>query len=293
MVKKKVQAIVRKGLRMIEPSDRNLSIKKQCALLGVSRSYYYYEARHRNARDIEEMIKLKELYLKYPFYGYRKQFLELKKQSIHSTPKRVRRLMRELGIKALSPKKFTSMPDKEHPVYPYLLKGKRICYPNQVWATDITYLKLDTGHVYLVAIMDLFSRKVLSWRVSLSMDADFCVEALKEAIRNYGVPAIVNTDQGSQFTSYAFIQVLKGAGIEISMDGQGRWRDTIYVERLWRSLKYEDIYLKSYETVRELKIGVNRYFRFYNKQRYHQSLDYQTPDEMYESFKIEKAAVAA
>jgi len=278
---------------MIDPSDQQLSINRQCKLIGVSRSQYYYKKRPENARDIEEMIKLKEIYIKYPFYGYRKQVHELEKASIRSTTKRVRRLMKKLGIKALSPKKVTSLPNKENPIYPYLLKGKQIRYPNQVWATDITYLKLEMGHVYLVAIMDLFSRKVLSWRISVSMDAEFCIDALKEALRIYGVPAIFNTDQGSQFTSYGFIQVLKDFRIQISMDGQGRWRDNIYVERLWRSLKYEDIYLKSYETVRELKIGVNRYFMFYNSQRYHQSLDYQTPDEMYVSFKNEKATTVA
>ena len=278
---------------MIDPSDRHLSIRRQSELLGVSRSHHYYKKRAPRRADIEEMIKLKELFIKYPFYGYRKQVRELEKESIISTVKRVRRLMKELGLKALSPKKLTSIPKKDHPVYPYLLKGKRIRYPNQVWATDITYLKLETGYVYLVAIMDLYSRKVLSWRISLSMDADFCVEALKDALRKYGTPAIFNTDQGSQFTSYGFIQVLKDNGIEISMDGQGRWRDNIYVERFWRTLKYEDIYLKSYDSVRELKAGLTRYFQFYNSRRFHQSLDYRTPEEMYESFQVEGMKAAA
>jgi putative transposase len=195
--------------------------------------------------------------------------------------------MHELGLKALSPKQMTSTPRKENPVYPYLLKGKRIRYPNQVWATDITYLKLEVGFVYLVAIMDLYSRKVLSWRLSLSMDADFCIDALKDALARYGVPAIFNTDQGSQFTSYGFIRVLKDSGVEISMDGQGRWRDNIYVERFWRSLKYEDIYLRSYDSVKDMKRGLSRYFQFYNTQRFHQSLDYRTPDDMYKSFRTD------
>ncbi len=219
--------------------------------------------------------------------------MNLEKESIISTVKRVRRLMKELGLKALSPKKLTSIPKKEHPVYPYLLKGKRIRYPNQVWATDITYLKLETGYVYLIAIMDMYSRIVLSWRISLSMDADFCIEALKDALRKYGMPAIFNTDQGSQFTSYGFIQIIKEAGVEISMDGQGRWRDNIYVERFWRSLKYEDIYLKSYESVCDLKRGLHRYFTFYNGQRFHQSLDYRTPDAMYESFQVQEEEATA
>ena len=278
---------------MIDPDNRHLSISRQSELLGVSRSHHYYKQRSEKREDIEEKIKLKELFLKYPFYGYRKQVLELESIGITSTSKRVRRLMHEMGLKALSPKQMTSVPKKEHQVYPYLLKGKKIRYPNQVWATDITYLRLDSGFVYLVAIMDLYSRKVLSWRLSLSMDADFCIEALKDAMDIYGVPAIFNTDQGSQFTSYGFIKVLKDAGVEISMDGQGRWRDNIYVERFWRTLKYEDIYLKSYESVRDLKGGLSRYFRFYNGRRYHQSLDYRTPDEMYESFKVEIEQAAA
>ena len=207
---------------MIDPDNKHLSVSRQSELLGVSRSHHYYKRRSEKREDIEEKIKLKELFLKYPFYGYRKQVLELESVGITSTSKRVRRLMHEMGLKALSPKQMTSVPKKEHQVYPYLLKGKKIRYPNQVWATDITYLKLDVGFAYLVAIMDLYSRKVLSWRLSLSMGADFCIEALKDAMDIYGVPAIFNTDQGSQFTSYGFIKALKDAGVEISMDGQGR-----------------------------------------------------------------------
>jgi len=201
--------------------------------------------------------------------------------------------MHKMGLKSLLPKQMTSIPRKENPVYPYLLKGKRIRYPNQVWATDITYLKLEIVFVYLVAIMDLYSRKVLSWRLSLSMDTDFCIDALKNTLARYGVPAIFNIDQGSQFTSYRFIRVLQNAGVEISMDGQGRWRDNIYVERFWRSLKYEDIYLRSYDSVKDMKRDLSRYFRFYNSQRYHQSLDYRTPDEMYKSFRNDINQVAA
>ena len=238
---------------MIDPKDPRLSISRQSEVLGLTRSHHYYKPRPERREDIEEKIKLKEIFLKNPFYGYRKQVLELEREGIFSTPKRVRRLMCELGLKALTPRQMTSIGRKEHPVYPYLLRGKKIRYPNQAWATDITYLGLGSGHVYLIAIMDLYSRKILSWRISQSMEADFCIDALKEAMANYGVPAIFNTDQGSQFTSYSFVKILKDAGVEISMDGRGRWRDNIYGERFWRTLKYEDIYLKSYESVRDLK----------------------------------------
>jgi putative transposase len=271
---------------VIEPKNRRLSVSKQCRLLNISRSSHYYNTRPEPVTDIEEKIALKEAYLQVPFYGYRKMALELKEIGIQSTPKRVRRLMSQMGLKALSPKKLTSRPSKKHPVYPYLLKNKRIRYPNQVWAADITYLKLEKGFAYLVAIMDVYSRKVLSWRLSQNMDSEFCIQTLKDAFSRYGVPAIFNTDQGSQFTSYGFIKDLKDRKVHISMDGQGRWRDNIYVERMWKSLKYEDIYLKSYEGFRQLKTGLSRYFRFYNTNRFHQSLEYQTPDEMYESFQV-------
>ena len=278
---------------MIDPKDRHLSISRQSELLGISRSHHYYNPRPERREDIEEKIRLKEMFLKYPFYGYRKQVLELEREGISSTLKRVRRPMHEMGLKALSPRHLTSIPKKEHPVYPDLLRGKRIRYPNQVWATDITYLRLDGGFVYLVAIMDLYSRKILSWRISLNMEADFCVEALKDAMATYGVPAIFNTDQGSQFTSYGFLQVLKNAGVQVSMDGRGSWRDNIYVERFWRTLKYEDIYLNAYESVRDLKQGLKRYFRFYNGHRFQQNLDYRPPNQMYESFRVEEELAAA
>ena len=189
--------------------------------------------------------------------------------------------MRQMGIMALYPKRNTSRPGKGHKIYPYLLKGLTIDRPNQVWATDLTYIPMAKGFVYVVAIMDWYSRKVLSWRVSNSMDADPCVEALEEAISRYGAPEIFNTDQGSQFTSDAFTGVLKAADIQISMDGKGRWVDNVFVERLWRSLKYEEVYLKAYDTVAEARKGIGNYFRFYNRERKHQSLDRQTPDQVY------------
>jgi len=195
--------------------------------------------------------------------------------------KRVQRLMREMGIRALYPRRRTSMPGKGHKIYPYLLKGMAITRANQVWASDICYIPMARGFMYLVAIMDWHSRRVLSWRVSNTLDTGFCIEALEEALRRFGTPAIVNTDQGSQFTSEAFTGVLKDHGIEISMDGKGRWVDNVFVERLWRSVKYEDVYLRAYETPTELRAGLARYFTFYNTRRRHSALDRRTPDAVY------------
>ncbi len=216
-----------------------------------------------------------------PFYGYRKIWRAIKDLSV--TLKQVRRIMKKSGLRAIYAGKRTSIPAKGHARYPYLLRGKAIWLPNQVWATDITYIKLKGGYVYLAAIIDLYSRKVLSWRISNTMDAEFCVAALEEAIAIWGVPAIFNTDQGSQFTAEAFVGVLESHGIRISMDGRNRALDNIFVERFWRSLKYEDIYLKDYQTMEELKQGLKRYFGFYNSERFHQSLDYKTPDMAYGS----------
>lgn len=230
-----------------------------------------------------------EVLNKIPFYGYRKISKQLKDDHSHLTRKRVRRIMRRFGLRALYAKPWLSKARKEHKKYPYLLRNKVIRHPNQVWATDITYCSLPGGHVYLVAILDLFSRKVLSWRLSNTLEAEFCALALEDAIEKYGEPAIFNTDQGCQFTSDRFIGVLKKHNIEISMDGKGRALDNIYVERLWRSLKYEDIHIKSYENMMELRNGISKYFHFYNTERFHQSLDYLTPDMMYESFSVEES----
>jgi len=216
-----------------------------------------------------------------PFYGYRKVARELADLGV--TRKQVRRIMKRAGLRALYPGKRTSVPAKYHKKYPYLLRGKAIWLPNQVWATDITYIKLSGGVVYLAAIIDLYSRKILTWRISNTLDAEFCVAALEEAIALYGIPAIFNTDQGCQFTSDAFIAVLEGHHIEVSMDGVNRALDNIFIERFWRSLKYEDIYLNDYRTMIELKAGVKRYMEFYNGERFHASHDYQTPNEVYES----------
>lgn len=202
--------------------------------------------------------------------------------------KRVLRLMREMGIQAIYPKPNLSKPASDHKKYPYLLRDLKIVKPNQVWATDITYIKLREGFIYLAAIIDLYSRKVLSWRISNTMDTDFCIEVLEEALQNYGKPEIFNSDQGSQFTSLIFIQKLEDENIKISMDGKGRATDNIYIERLWRSLKYEDIYIREYQTISECEEGVNKYFKFYNQERFHQSLEYKTPDEIYFSFKNDR-----
>jgi putative transposase len=260
----------------------NLTIKRQCELLGISRSAYYY--RPEPGMDTEELKILqaiREELSEHPFYGYRKIAEALK--HMNATKKQIRLLMAKAGLRAIYPRKRLSLPNKQHKKYPYLLKGMDIWLPNQVWATDITYVRINGCYVYLVAIIDLYSRKVLSWSLSNTMDAEFCVSTLNEAIETYGVPAIFNSDQGSQFTSDAFIKVLKNKGIRISMDGKGRALDNIYVERLWRSLKYEEIYLNDYRSMDELKARLKGYFRFYNTERFHQSLEYATPDEIYYS----------
>ena len=270
---------------MVEPDHPDLSVAGQCRLLDISRSSYYYETHtDRTEKDLDDLKLILDVLSKIPFYGYRKVAVELQNEHPHITRKRVRRIMRRFGLRALFPGPLLSRPRKEHRKYPYLLRGKQIRYPNQVWASDLTYIRLPGGFVYLAAILDLYSRKVLSWRLSNTLDPSFCVEALEEALEKYGEPAIFNTDQGSQYTSEAFISVLKDHGIQISMDGKGRALDNVYVERLWRSLKNEDIYLHSYERMQDLQEGVDRYFDFYNNERFHQSLDYRTPQEMHRSF---------
>ena len=269
----------------MDPEYKDLSVFKQCDLLGISRTAHYYNPlTGKDDKDLEDLQIILSVLREIPFYGYRKVSRQLLPAYSQMTRKRVRRLMKRFGLRAIYARINLSRRRKEHKIYPYLLKNKEIRYPNQVWASDITYISLPGGHAYLVVILDLYSRKVLSFRLSNTLDAEFCAEALEEAIQKYGEPAIFNTDQGCQFTSERFIGILKYHHIRISMDSKGRALDNIYVERLWRSLKYEDIYLKSYETMRELKEGVMRYFNFYNTKRFHQSHDYQTPEVMYESF---------
>jgi len=265
---------------MIEHDHPDLTIARQCKILGISRSTAYYSPRNEDEKqEIELLTAILEVLKRYPFYGYRKIVLELGELNV--TRKQVRRIMKKAGLRAIYPGKRTSQPGKMHPKYPYLLKDKKIWLPNQVWATDITYIRLSGGYVYLIVIIDLYSRKILTWSLSNTMDSAFCVATLLDAISLYGVPAIFNTDQGSQFTSNEFIAALEGRGIRISMDGVGRALDNIYVERFWRSLKYEDIYLKDYETMGALKEGLRKYFEFYNSARFHESLNYLTPNEAY------------
>ena len=227
------------------------------------------------------MRLIDEQFMEAPYYGARQMARYLRREGYCVSRKRIGRLMRNMGLSAIYQKPNTSKPHPEHKIYPYLLRGMTINKPNQVWCTDITYIPMRRGFLYLVAIMDWASRKVLSWRLSNTLDADFCVEALEEAIERYGTPEIFNTDQGSQFTSYAFTTVLKDAGIRISMDGKGRWMDNVMIERLWRSLKYECIYLNAFETGSEARQGISRWIKQYNEQRPHSKLDDKTPDEAY------------
>lgn len=222
-----------------------------------------------------------EIHLNYPFMGSRRIRNELIKKGHKVNRKRIVRIMRVMGIYAIYPKPKTTLANKSHKVYPYLLRDLDVTYPNQVWAVDITYVPMAKGFLYLVAIMDWYSRKVLSWRLSNTMDTHFCIEALEEALQHYGTPEIFNSDQGSQFTSIDFTQKLVDHGIRISMDGKGRWVDNVFIERLWRSLKYEEVYLKAYNTPREAELAIGQYMVFYNEQRNHQGLNYLTPDEVY------------
>jgi len=268
----------------------SLPVTQQCQLLDLARSSVYYQPTGVSDEDLRLMRRIDEMHLQRPFYGSRRIRDWLQDEGFPVNRKRVQRLMRQMGIMALYPKANTSRPGKGHKIYPYLLRGLDIDRSNQVWAADICYVPMARGFVYVVAIMDWYSRKVLAWRVSNTMDADFCVEALEEAIRRHGAPEIFNTDQGAQFTSEVFTCVLKAAGIRISMDGKGRWVDNVFVERLWRSLKYEEVYLKAYETVAEARQGMTNYFRFYNRERRHQGLDRQTPDQVYEGSMMWPAA---
>ena len=263
-------------------AEEALSVSCQCELLDLPRSSYYYVPEPVNDEELALMKLIDQCYLDLPFYGTRriKEWL-WDTHGLVVNRKRIQRLRRLLAIETLYPKRNLSLANQQHKVYPYLLRNLDIVHPNQCWATDITYIPMAKGFVYLVAIMDWYSRRVLSWRVSTTMDSSFCIDALEEAIENYGSPDIFNTDQGSQFTSDDFTQVLKDYDIQISMDGKGRWVDNVFVERLWRSVKYEEVYLKAYDTVADAKESLGAYFEFYNKRRRHQSLDGQTPDTVY------------
>jgi putative transposase len=258
-----------------------LPITQQCRILDLCRSSVYYKPVPLADRELALMRRIDEIHLKFPFYGNRRIRDQLEREGCRVDRKKVRRLMLLMGISALYPRRRTSKPGKGHKIYPYLLKDLSIERPNQVWSSDITFIPMARGFLYLVAILDLYSRKVLSWRLSNTLDATFCVDALEEALRRHGTPEIFNTDQGSQFTSDAFTDVLKQADIRISMDGKGRWIDNVFIERLWRSLKYEEIYLKAYESAPAATRGIRDYFQFYNQERPHYALARSTPDEVY------------
>ncbi|TBV80125.1 MAG: IS3 family transposase [Desulfobulbaceae bacterium] len=268
----------------IEPEIPGVSIVRQCELLRLPRSSYYRSGGNLSGvsqEDLKLMRLIDEEYTRHPFYGSRKIRIFLRRQGYPVNRKRVQRLMRRMGIQSIAPKPNTSVPRRDHKVYPYLLKGTNINRPNMVWCSDITYIRLSGGFVYLTAIMDWHSRYVLSWEISVTMDDDFCVNALDSAIRRYGRPNIFNTDQGTQYTGKHFTGVLQEHGIRISMDGKGRAMDNVFIERLWRSVKYEKIYLHDFQNVKELVKELKQYFDFYNFERPHQSLDDKTPAEIY------------
>ena len=260
-----------------------LSIRKQCALLGVARSGIYRKPPPANDNDLALMRRLDELFTAWPFLGSRRVAAMLRAEGYAINRKHVQRLMRRMGIAALGPKPRTTKPQHGHKIFPYLLRGLAIDRPNQAWAADITYIPIGRGFLYLVAVMDWASRAVLAWRLSNTMDVSFCVSALEEALARFGKPEIFNTDQGSQFTSAAFTGTLAAAGVRISMDGRGRWMDNVFIERLWRSLKHEDIYLKGYADGREAKAGIGAWFAFYNAHRPHQALGNRTPMAVWRS----------
>jgi putative transposase len=262
-----------------------MAVIRQCVLVGVSRATIYAQQKPKRVDESKHLLVrlIDEEYTRRPFYGSRKMVIFLKKAGHHVNRKRVQRLMRQLGLAGMAPGPNTSRPHPEHKIYPYRLRGVAVVRPNQVWSTDITYIRLPRSFAYLVAIIDWHSRRVLSWRISNSMEAVFCVDCLEDALRRHGTPEIFNSDQGSQFTSATFIAVLKREGVTISMDGRGRAFDNIFVERLWRSVKHEDVYLKGYASMGELMVGLADYFAFYNGERPHQSLENKTPDVVYQS----------
>lgn len=266
--------------QLIEPYNADLSIEAQCEALGLARSTLYYQAASETKQNLILMRKIDELYMARPYYGYRRMTAALKREGYPINEKRIRRLMHQMGIEAIYPKPKLSSSAEREVVYPYLLRGVKITWVNQVWSTDITYIPLRKGFLYLVAIMDWFSRFILSWEISNSLDEIFCLEALEKALC-IGKPDIFNSDQGSQFTGKRFTGLLAAAGIRISWDGRGRALDNVFIERLWRSLKYEEVYPKRYENASEAIVGISSYMDYYNKTRPHQSLGYMTPLEAY------------
>lgn len=261
--------------------DHDLSLTRQAKLLGISRGSLYYEPRPVSEEDLKLMRRIDELHMEYPFAGSRMMKGLLRQEGFTVGRLHVGTLMKTMGIQALYRRPNTSKPAPGHKIYPYLLRTLEVTRPNQVWAMDITYVPMARGFVYLVAVLDWFSRKVLAWRLSTTLETGPCIKALEEAMRRHGKPGILNTDQGSQFTSIDFITTLKNAGIQISMDGKGAWRDNVFVERLWRTIKYEEVYLRAYDSVPAARESLSRYLTFYNTRRPHSSLDGQTPDQAY------------
>ena len=270
-------------LSLVDRADPAFSIVAQCQLLKVARSTLYYRPAPVSDEDLAVMRRIDEHYMATPFYGSRRMVAVLRREGWPVNRKRVRRLMRVMRLEAIYQKPNTSKGHPDHKIYPYLLRGLLIDRPNQVWCADITYIPMAKGFVYLVAVMDWFSRRVLAWRLSIGMETAFCVEALREAMDRHGPPEVFNTDQGAQFTSADFVGELERRGVRISMDGKGRFLDNIFIERLWRSLKYEDVYIKAYVTVPEARGGIGAWLTFYNDERPHQALDYLTPRAVFEA----------
>ena len=275
---------------MVDQGHASLSIRSQCRLLSISRSSYYFHPKGESSENLVFMKRIDDLYLSHPYYGSRRMTYVLRQEGFGVSRHRVQRLMRLMGIQAIHPKPKTSLGNKEHRVYPYLLRDLAIDRPNQVWCSDITYIPMRRGFIYLTAIMDWHSRKVLSWKLSNTLDARFCVEALEEALQTYGNPEIFNTDQGAQYTSEDFTSVLKSHEIKISMDGKGRWMDNVMIERLWRSLKQECIYLQEFDSIKELKKALQNWFIFYNHERPHVTFKGRKPNEIYDNKKLKLAA---
>jgi len=268
-------------------------VNRQAELLALSRASVYYQRRPVSERDLRLMRRIDELNLEAPYYGARKLAVQLRREGHSIGRKHVRTLMRRMGIEALYRKPRTSIPAREATIYPYLLENRAIERPNEAWASDITYVPMAHGFLYLMAIIDVASRKVLAWRLSNTLTVDFCVEALEEALKKFGPPEIFNTDQGSQFTSEEWLTPLKAADVAISMDGKGRWIDNVFIERLWRSVKYEEIYLRGYANGHEAERSLSKYFAFYNARRVHETLGYATPDEVYFSASAKTLPTAA
>jgi putative transposase len=281
---------VERRRRLIEPGHEQLSIVRQCELVAISRSGFYYQPVGETPLNLELMRLIDVQFLETPWYGSRQMARHLRREGFAVGRKRVRRLMAKMGLAPIYQRPRTTVPHPEHRVYPYLLRDLVIERPNQVWCSDITYIPMRRGFLYLVAVMDWATRKVLAWQVSNTMDVEFCLEALEEALGRFGRPEIFNTDQGSQFTSPRFTSILRDAGVRISMDGRGRWMDNVFIERLWRSLKYECVYLHAFETGSELRAGLSRWIGYYNTRRPHSTLAGRTPDEAYGATGMEKLA---